>query len=159
MQENAWADEWGIVWRHSAEGVGANPVAIPIKDWSQLDDYLRNQMPDADEPGRFCRGAANGRKMAREKYCVGIVHHILFERLVALRGMEDVPEDFTPMRRSSPLVRCLNRLCHRPGRRMGENRYLRPCSSPITWGSRGRADGFTGHVEAVFQGILPEDLR
>ena len=30
MRENEWADEWGIGWRHSVDGVGANPVGHPI---------------------------------------------------------------------------------------------------------------------------------
>ena len=53
MQEREWADEWGIAWKHSVDGVGANPVGHPIKDWSQLDDYLRQQIPNPHEPGRI----------------------------------------------------------------------------------------------------------
>ena len=56
MQESEWVDEWGTGWKHAADGVGANPAGHPIKDWSQLDDYLRQQMPNPHEPGRIWPG-------------------------------------------------------------------------------------------------------
>jgi len=48
-----WTDEWGTVWHHSVDGVGASPSASPLTDWSQLDDYLARRMPDPREPGRL----------------------------------------------------------------------------------------------------------
>jgi uroporphyrinogen decarboxylase len=94
MQEKAWVDEWGTGWKHSADGVGANPVSHPIQDWSQLDDYLRNQMPDPHEPGRLAAAFPALAMHGPAKYCVGMVHSILFERLFALRAMEFLFEDF-----------------------------------------------------------------
>jgi len=94
MRENEWADEWGIVWRHSVDGVGANPVGHPIQDWSQLDDYLANQMPNPHAPGRIAAALPALAKLASRRYCVGVVHNILFERLFALRGMENTLADF-----------------------------------------------------------------
>jgi uroporphyrinogen decarboxylase len=94
MREKEWADEWGIVWRHSADGVGANPVGHPIKDWSQLDDYLRNQMPNPHESGRIAAALPPLAKLGSRRYCVGMMHCILFERLFALRGMENTLADF-----------------------------------------------------------------
>ena len=94
MRENEWADEWGIVWRHSVDGVGANPVGHPIQDWSQLDDYLANQMPNPHAPGRIAAALPTLAKLGSRRYCVGVVHNILFERLFALRGMENTLADF-----------------------------------------------------------------
>ena len=93
MQEREWADEWGITWKHSVDGVGANPVGHPIKDWSQLDDYVREQMPDPHEPGRIAAALPTLAKLGSTRYCVGVVHNILFERLFALRGMGEILED------------------------------------------------------------------
>jgi uroporphyrinogen decarboxylase len=94
MQEMEWVDEWGIGWKHAADGVGANPVSHPLKDWSQLDDYLRNQMPDPHEPGRLAAALPTLAKHSSSKYCVGVLNLTLSERLFALRGMEHVFEDF-----------------------------------------------------------------
>ena len=78
---------------HAFGGVGATPVQTPIKDWSQLDDYLANRMPDPHAPGRLdsalCVLAIHG----ETKYCVGAIHLALFERLHVLRGMENVFAD------------------------------------------------------------------
>jgi len=48
-----WADEWGTEWQHVLGGVGASPVANPLPDWSGLDGYLANRIPDAHVPGRL----------------------------------------------------------------------------------------------------------
>jgi len=93
MQENEWVDEWGIGWKHAAEGVGANPVKHPLKDWAQLEDYLRNQMPDPHLPGRLAAALPALAKHGSTKYCVGALNLTLFERLFALRGMDNVFED------------------------------------------------------------------
>ena len=94
MQEKEWVDEWGIGWKHAADGVGANPVSHPLKNWSQLDDYLRHQMPDPREPGRLTDALPTLAKHGATKYCVGVLNLTLSERLFALRGMECVFEDF-----------------------------------------------------------------
>jgi uroporphyrinogen decarboxylase len=94
MQEKEWVDEWGIGWKHAAGGVGANPVSHPLKDWSQLDDYLRNQMPDPRAPGRLDDAIPALARHGGSKYCVGVLNLSLFERLFAVRGMGEVLEDF-----------------------------------------------------------------
>jgi uroporphyrinogen decarboxylase len=94
MQEKTWVDEWGIGWKHAADGVGANPFNHPIKDWSQLDDYLRNQMPDPHAPGRLDAALPTLAKLGSRKYCVGVLNLTLFERLFALRAMDHLLEDF-----------------------------------------------------------------
>ena len=94
MQEKEWVDEWGIGWKHAADGVGANPVHHPIADWSQLDDYLRHQMPNPHEPGRLDAALPALARHGATKYCVGVINLTLFERLFALRAMDDLFEDF-----------------------------------------------------------------
>ena len=94
MLEREWVDEWGIGWKHAAEGVGANPVKHPIKDWSQLEDYLRQCLPNPHEPGRLAAALPVLAKHGATKYCVGVLNLTLFERLFALRGMDYLFEDF-----------------------------------------------------------------
>ncbi len=94
MTEAQWTDEWGTRWGHAAGGVGATPVDHPIKDWSQLDDYLAHRVPDPAAPGRL-DDARRIIEMHRDtKYCVGMIHLTLFERMHALRGMESLFMDF-----------------------------------------------------------------
>jgi uroporphyrinogen decarboxylase len=94
MQEKAWVDEWGTGWKHAADGVGANPVEHPIKDWLQLDDYLRNHLPDPHAPGRLDAALPALAKHGPSKYVVGVLNLTLFERLFALRAMDHLLEDF-----------------------------------------------------------------
>jgi uroporphyrinogen decarboxylase len=82
-----WMDEWGTRWGHRPGGVGATPVDVPIKDWSQLDDFLAHKMPDPNAPGRLASVAPLLSAHGERKYCVGVVHLTIFERLHCLRGM------------------------------------------------------------------------
>ena len=94
MLENEWVDEWGITWKHAAEGVGANPIGHPLQDWSRLDDYIQNQIPNPHEPGRLAGALATLALHGSTKYCVGVINLVLFERLTAVRGMENTLADF-----------------------------------------------------------------
>jgi uroporphyrinogen decarboxylase len=89
-QPGEWRDEWGTRWGHASGGVGATPVDYPLKDWSQLDDYLRRRMPDPHLPGRLDAARAVLAIHGESKYCVGVIHLVLFERLHCLRGMGNV---------------------------------------------------------------------
>ncbi len=89
-----WVDEWGTRWGHAFGGVGATPVDYPLKDWSMLDAYLREEMPSANTPGRMDDAERVLAMHKPSKYCFGIVHLALFERLHSLRGMENVFTDF-----------------------------------------------------------------
>lgn len=89
MQAGEWTDEWGTRWGHAFGGVGASTLDNPIKDWSQLDDYLAHRMPDPHAPGRLDRARAVLAVHGQDKYCVGMIHLALFERLHCLRGMEN----------------------------------------------------------------------
>ncbi len=94
MQDAEWLDEWGTRWGHAFAGVGATPVDHPIKEWSMLPDYLRHMVPDPNLPGRMDSAMETLIMHGETKYCYGIIHLALFERLHALRGMENVFTDF-----------------------------------------------------------------
>lgn len=89
-----WTDEWGTRWGHAFGGCGATPVDHPLKDWTGLDEYLAQQVPDPRAPGRLDPAVRLLGLHAATKYCMGIVHLALFERLHAIRGMENVFTDF-----------------------------------------------------------------
>ena len=90
-----WDDEWGIRWGHAAGGVGATPVASPLTDWSQLDEYLAHRVPDPRAPGRLDAALPVFAAHGRSAYCGGIIHLALFERLHAVRGMQNIFLDFS----------------------------------------------------------------
>ncbi len=94
MTEAQWTDEWGTRWGHAYGGVGATYIDCPIKDWSELDDYLARRMPDANAPGRLDDARRIAEMHRDSKYVVGLVQLTLFERMHALRGMEQLFMDF-----------------------------------------------------------------
>jgi len=94
MEAAEWTDEWGIRWHHAAGGVGATPAAYPLTDWAQLDDYLAKQLPDPRAPGRLDAAGPAVARHGGNRYFIGMTHFLLFERVHALRGMENVFEDF-----------------------------------------------------------------
>jgi hypothetical protein len=89
-----WVDEWGTRWGHAEGGVGATPLDHPLHDWGQLDEYLATKMPDPLAPGRLDAVKPALEMHRNSKYCVGVVHLALFERLHALRGMQNTFMDF-----------------------------------------------------------------
>ncbi len=89
LQPGEWLDEWGTRWGHASGGVGATPVDYPLNDWSQLDAYLRARMPDPHLPGRLDAARAVLAVHGESRYCVGVIHLVLFERLHCLRGMDN----------------------------------------------------------------------
>ena len=94
MRDARWTDEWGTQWAHAFGGVGATPVAWPLQDWSQLDEYLAHRMPDPCAPGRLDAALPFLYAHGKTKYCVGLIHLTLFERMHSLRGMENLFMDF-----------------------------------------------------------------
>ncbi len=93
-EESQWADEWGTEWRHAAGGVGASTASNPLTDWSQLDAYLAERMPDPRAAGRLDGVLPSLRMHAETKYFCGMAHMVLFERLHCLRGIENTFADF-----------------------------------------------------------------
>jgi uroporphyrinogen decarboxylase len=89
-----WPDEWGTEWSHAAGGVGATPASHPLQDWSQLDAYLTERMPDPLAPGRMAGAEPALRMHGQTKYFAGMTHLALFERFHCLRGMQNSFEDF-----------------------------------------------------------------
>jgi len=109
MQDAQWTDEWGTRWGHAFGGVGATPVDCPLKDWAQLDAYLARQLPNPRAPGRFDAALQVLEQHRRAKYCWGVIHLALFERLHCLRGMQNVFVDFYTNERE--VRRLLEALC------------------------------------------------
>ncbi len=94
MRSAEWPDEWGTRWGHAFGGVGATPVDYPIKDWSGLREFLQTGLPNPDAPGRLDGAAELLALHKTTKYCYGVIHLAMFERLHALRGMENTLTDF-----------------------------------------------------------------
>jgi uroporphyrinogen decarboxylase len=94
MREAEWIDEWGTRWGHAFGGVGATPIAHPLLDWSQLDAYIADKIPKPRIPGRLDTAAAALKVHGPTKYCYGIIHLALFDRMHALRGMQEIFVDF-----------------------------------------------------------------
>jgi uroporphyrinogen decarboxylase len=90
LEDAEWTDEWGTRWGHRENSPGAHQMDHPIKDWSQLDDYLANRMPKADAPGRLDAAAADLAAYKGTKYCRATMLLLLYERLNCLRGAENV---------------------------------------------------------------------
>ncbi|MDO8303075.1 MAG: hypothetical protein Q7T18_07530, partial [Sedimentisphaerales bacterium] len=67
-EEATWIDEWGTGWGHALGGVGATTVSYPLKDWAQLDDYLKNQFPDPRATGRLDVAAEAIKKHGKTRY-------------------------------------------------------------------------------------------
>ena len=93
-EDAEWKDEWGISWRHAAGGVGATPSANPIDDWSILEEYLAERMPDPKAPDRLREVLPALESLGKTRYFIGMAHLALFERYHCLRGMENALADF-----------------------------------------------------------------
>jgi uroporphyrinogen decarboxylase len=93
-EDARWTDEWGTEWQHAVGGVGASPIANPLPDWSRLDAYLADHVPDPHAPGRLDGALPAVRTFGPTRYCCGLAQLALFERLHCVRGMDRTFEDF-----------------------------------------------------------------
>jgi len=82
-----------VTWRHIVGGVGAIAVGNPLRDWSQLDDYLAH-LPDPDAPGRLEAALAPAQALRTAgKYSFGLFGSVLYD-VFSIRGMENAFVDF-----------------------------------------------------------------
>ena len=94
MQEKEWVDEWGIGWKHAADGVGAESLpGIRSRIGPSLTTTCATRCPTPMSPDGWRRHGPRWPNIGSGKYCVGVVNLTLFERLFALRGMDCVFED------------------------------------------------------------------
>jgi len=88
----SFQDEWGTIYEHLPNGVGAQ-VAVPaIQDWSQLDDFLANRVPNYDIPERF-EVIYQLREKYPDTYMMGFGLSGPFERMCFMRDMENILMD------------------------------------------------------------------
>ena len=86
---NAYCDEWDCVWQKTdLENMGQIKIH-PIDEWEKFDGYI---FPDADNKAYY-EGIENQFKNSKDKYVVTGIFMLLFEKLQALRGFENVLED------------------------------------------------------------------
>ena len=83
-------DEWGCGWRRSSVANMGQVKIHPLDDWNKLDSF---KWPDPDSPD-FYKGTENKFEAAGDRYITTGIFMLLFERLQALRGFENVMYDF-----------------------------------------------------------------
>lgn len=82
-------DEWQCGWRRTEVQNMGQVKYHPLENWSSLDGY---RWPDADNPD-FYAGMDERFDTAEDRYIMTGVFMLLFERLHALRGFENLLED------------------------------------------------------------------
>jgi len=82
-------DEWGCLWVRSAIDNMGQVKGHPLSDWSNLDSY---RWPDPDDPA-FYDGMEQEFEGSEGKYISTSIFMLLFERMHALRGFQNVLED------------------------------------------------------------------
>jgi len=83
-------DEWGCGWlKTELENMGQIKIH-PISEWAKLDGYI---FPDPDDPVCY-EGVENQFIGSEDKYIITGIFMLLFEKLQALRGFENLLEDF-----------------------------------------------------------------
>lgn len=82
-------DEWGSVWQeHELTSLG-QVKGVPIRQWSDLETYT---FPDPFAPGRFDE-ALPVIERYQDRYLVGSIGLMGYNRLLFLRGFEDLMMD------------------------------------------------------------------
>jgi len=90
-----WVDEWGVKWQYKKNTVGACPFDFPLKNWDSFDKYIKNQMPKGSNSERLSRAKEQINKIenVENKYIIGDLMFLLFERAQTLRGAENFLKD------------------------------------------------------------------
>ncbi len=82
-------DEWGCLWARSEIDNMGQVKGHPLIDWSNLEHY---RWPDPDSP-HFYDGMERKFEGSDSKYVTTGIFMLLFERMHALRGFQNVLED------------------------------------------------------------------
>jgi hypothetical protein len=97
--EGRKTDCWGTVWNNVAAGLSSHPVAFPLEDWSDFDEYEPPDPMQVSEFGprgdwdtlreRLDRAKAEGRIAEAG----GLMHGFMYMRLFYLRRFENLMMD------------------------------------------------------------------
>ncbi len=82
-------DEWNCQWGRTEEKNMGQVIGHPLKEWDDLDSF---QWPDPDNPS-FYQGMEKRFAGSQDKYIKTGIFMLLFERMHALRGFENVLTD------------------------------------------------------------------
>lgn len=83
-------DEWGCMWARSAIDNMGQVKGHPLERWENLAHY---RWPDPDDPAFFTGMEQKAEKLG-DQYVHTNIFMLLFERMHALRGFQNVLEDF-----------------------------------------------------------------
>lgn len=89
LKQRTCYDEWGCLWVRSEEENMGQIKGHPLDDWTALDTY---KWPDPHNPDFFL-GMEEKLDGIEEKYVISDLFMLLFERMQALRGFENVLTD------------------------------------------------------------------
>jgi len=94
-KDNEWVDEWGVKWQYKKNTVGACAVDFPLGNWDNFDKYIKNQMPKGSNSERLsdAKEQINKIENVENKYIIGTLWFLLFERAQTLRGVENILKD------------------------------------------------------------------
>lgn len=77
-------DEWGTLWEYTIFGIAGHPAGYPFGSWAAAGEY---NFPPVPEPGQL---AYAGQKADKKNYLIFCGWHSLFEKLHALRPIEEL---------------------------------------------------------------------
>ncbi len=89
ISETQYIDEWGCIWETFGDTMG-EVKTHPLKEWEDLEKL---KIPDLENPARY----ENQKPMIeqnQDKFKMGAIAFVLFERMHHLRGFQQLMEDF-----------------------------------------------------------------
>jgi hypothetical protein len=93
-------DEWGCEWARSEIDNMGQVKGHPLRSWDDVDHY---RWPDPDDPA-FYAGMEARFAGAQGKYVLTGIFMLLFERMHALRGFQNILEDLVLERECSEML-------------------------------------------------------